>query len=406
MKTTLSLSAIAVILISIFSCNKIQTDQFQNSSYVNNSIVNNKLATDDWASISKIPLIISQDYLYRSNTMTNTSNSSLRFPKTITLSDITPPTVTITSPTNGSSISGTISIAVSASDNVGVSSVSVTIDGAILSTLTTSPYNFSWNSSSVIDGTHTITATAKDAKSNASSSTISVTKNTTIITPPITTLPSSAFLITPPIANQGNEGSCVAFSCAYGARSIEQYYRTNATSYNVATNLFSPEYVYNQTKFSADCNSGTAFTLVLGLMKNKGVATWESMPYSDLNGCSLLPTANQDANAASYKIISYSKIINSDQIAIKTMIYNHHPLMINIIMDNSFINATPGFIWRNNSGSGSMPHALIICGYDDSKHAYKVMNSFGTNWGDAGYSWIDYDYFPLVSSYYLYVMNY
>jgi C1A family cysteine protease len=141
-------------------------------------------------------------------------------------------------------------------------------------------------------------------------------------------------------------------------------------------------------------------------MKNKGVATWESMPYSDLNGCSLLPIDNQDANAASYKIISYSKIINSDQIAIKTMIYNHHPLMINIIMDNSFINATPGFIWRNNSGSGSMPHALIICGYDDSKHAYKVMNSFGTNWGDAGYSWIDYDYFPLVSSYYLYVMNY
>ena len=377
MKTKLSYSAIAVILISIFSCNKIQPDQFQNSIYENKTIAINTLETDDWISISKIPLIISQDYLYRSNTMTNTSNLSFRFPKTITLSDITPPVVTITSPTNGGSISGTISIAVSASDNVGVTSVSITIDGVLLSTLTTSPYIYNWNSSNAINGTHTLTATAKDAKNNASSSTISVTKNTTIITPPITTLPSSVFLITPPVANQGNEGSCVAFSCAYGARSIEQYYRTNATSYNVATNLFSPEYVYNQTKLSADCNSGTAFTLVLGLMKNKGVATWVSMPYSDLNGCSILP-----------------------------MIYNHHPFMINIIMDNGFINATTGFIWRNNSGSGSMPHALIICGYDDSKHAYKVMNSFGTNWGDAGYSWIDYDYFPLVSSYYLYVMNY
>ena len=249
MKTKLSYSAIAVILISIFSCNKIQPDQFQNSIYENKTIAINTLETDDWISISKIPLIISQDYLYRSNTMTNTSNLSFRFPKTITLSDITPPVVTITSPTNGGSISGTISIAVSASDNVGVTSVSITIDGVLLSTLTTSPYSYNWNSSNAINGTHTITATAKDAKNNASSSTISVTKNTTIITPPITTLPSSVFLITPPVANQGNEGSCVAFSCAYGARSIEQYYRTNATSYNVATNLFSPEYVYNQSKF-------------------------------------------------------------------------------------------------------------------------------------------------------------
>jgi len=88
------------------------------------------------------------------------------------------------------------------------------------------------------------------------------------------------------------------------------------------------------------------------------------------------------------------------------MINNHHALMINIKMDNSFINAKAGFIWKTNSGSGAFPHAIIICGYDDSKHAYKVMNSVGTNWGDAGYSWIDYDYFPVVSSYYLYVMNY
>lgn len=408
MKTTLSLSAIAVILFSIFSCNKIQPDQFQSNRYENKSNLINEVAPDDWNTISQVPLIISGDFLSQSKLISTNTVAFLRGPKTTTTttSDITPPVVTITSPTNGASISGTISIAVSASDNVGIASVSLTIDGTMLSTITSSPYNFSWNSSNAIDGTHTITATAKDAKGNTSSYTISVNKNTTVITPPSITLPTSSFLITPPVANQGNEGSCVAFSCAYGARSIEQYYRTSASSYSNSTNVFSPEYIYNQTKLSADCNSGTAFTLVLELMKSKGVTTWVSMPYSDLNGCSLLPTATQDANAANYKIISYSKIINSDQTAIKTMIYNHHAVMINVTMDNSFINATSGFIWKANSGSGALPHALIICGYDDVKHAYKVMNSVGTNWGDAGYSWIDYDYFPVVSSYYLYVMNY
>jgi C1A family cysteine protease len=141
-------------------------------------------------------------------------------------------------------------------------------------------------------------------------------------------------------------------------------------------------------------------------MKYKGVCTWSVMPYSDVNGCALLPDASQDANASNNKIPGYSKIINSDQSAIKTMIYNKHAVMINVTMDNGFINAGPGFIWNSYSGSGALPHALIICGYDDSKHAYKVMNSVGTGWGDAGYSWIDYDYFVQVSSYYLFVMNY
>lgn len=405
MKTLLTLSAIAVLSISILSCNKVQLDNPSTYDvYQNKTNSGNQVVDDDWNQVSKIPLIISNDFLSNPNQQFNYSTS--RSIKTTGTTDITPPVVSITTPSNGSSVSGTVTISVSASDNIAVSSVSLSVDGVLISTLTTSPYNFTWNSTNAIDGTHAISATAKDAKNNSATSTISVTKNTTIVVPPTTTLPSAIILLTPPIANQGNEGSCVAFSSAYGARSIEQFYRTNATSYSYASNIFSPEYVYNQTKMSADCSSGTAFTLALNLMQSKGVATWESMPYSGLNGCSLLPTTSQDANAANYKITSYSKIISSDQTAIKTMIYNQHALMINVTMDNSFINATAGFIWKTNSGSGAFPHAIIICGYDDSKHAYKIMNSVGTNWGDAGYSWIDYDYFPVVSSYYLYVMNY
>lgn len=405
MKTLLTLSAIAVLSISILSCKKAQVDNLSSyDDYQKKLNSGNQVVDDDWNQVSKIPLIISKEFLSKS--IHQFSYSTLRLVTTSVTTDITPPVVSITNPLNGSSVSGTITISISATDNVAVSSVSLSIDGTLISTLTTSPYNFTWNSINAIDGTHAISVTAKDANNNSATSTISVTKNATIIVPQSTTLSSSSILLTPPIANQGNEGSCVAFSCAYAARSIEQFYRTNATSYTYASNIFSPEYVYNQTKMSSDCNSGTAFTLALNLMKTKGVATWASMPYSDLNGCSLLPTVSQDANAANYKIASYSKIISSDQTAIKTMINNHHALMINITMDNSFINAKSGFIWKSNSGSGAFPHAIIICGYDDSKHAYKVMNSVGTNWGDAGYSWIDYNYFPVVSSYYLYVMNY
>jgi len=224
-----------------------------------------------------------------------------------------------------------------------------------------------------------------------------------IIIPPVT-IPTSFQLVTPPVGNQGNEGSCVPFAIAYAARSIEQYYTTNATNYQSDLNVFSPEYVYNQTKFG-DCATGTSITAVMDLIKNQGVSSWQAMPYSDLNGCSLQPDAYQISNASAYKISSYVTIPNADQTAIKTMIASRHPIIITLIADDSFVNAGPGFVWRSYSGSGSLPHTIIICGYDDLKHAYKVMNSWGTSWGDAGFSWIDYDFFLQKSSYNTYAIQ-
>jgi C1A family cysteine protease len=225
--------------------------------------------------------------------------------------------------------------------------------------------------------------------------------DTTIITPP-PALPTSYALNMPPVRNQGTEGSCVAFAVTYYARSAEQYYKTGASSFSDATNAFSPEYVFNQAKVSSDC-TGSAVVTCLDVLKNQGVCTWQSMPYSPY-GCTTLPNASQTAEAANYKIASYSRIINTDQSAIKTMIASKHPVIASFMVDVTFDNATPGFIWKSlTSNQGS--HTMALCGYDDAKHAYKAVNSWGTNWGDAGYIWIDYDFFPTVASYYTYVMT-
>jgi C1A family cysteine protease len=334
----------------------------------------------------------------------NSATNSISVSQNVVSADVTAPSVSITSPASGSTVSGTVSVGVSASDNVGVKSVALSVDGTVVSTLTAAPYNFSWNTTNVADGNHSLSAKATDAAGNVNTSTITVAKNTTISTLPSTNLPASVILTTPTPGNQGNEGSCVPFAIVYAARSIEQFYKTKATSYSYNTNIFSPEYIYNQTKFS-DCTSGTSSQKVLDLLQSQGVITWQSMPYSDINGCSLMPTSSQLIEAANYKISSYVKIVNSDRNAIKTMVFSNHPVIITIIADNSFVNAKSGFIWKVNSGSGALPHTLIICGYDDSKNAYKVMNSWGTSWADGGYSWIDYDFFPSQSSYYAYAIQ-
>jgi chitodextrinase len=85
--------------------------------------------------------------------------------------DITPPTVSITSPTAGSNVSGSVNIAASATDNVGVTRVDFFIDGIIVSSNSISPYTVSWDSKTVGNGSHSITTKAYDSAGNVGTST-------------------------------------------------------------------------------------------------------------------------------------------------------------------------------------------------------------------------------------------
>jgi Bacterial Ig domain len=78
----------------------------------------------------------------------------------------------MTAPGNGSVVSGAaVSLAATASDNVGVAGVQFRVDGTNQgSEDTTSPYGVTWNTTSLPNGTHTITAVARDAAGNRTTS--------------------------------------------------------------------------------------------------------------------------------------------------------------------------------------------------------------------------------------------
>ncbi len=97
-------------------------------------------------------------------------------------SDPTPPTVSLTAPSAGATVSGTtVTLSANASDNVGVAGVQFKVDGnSIGAEDTTSPYSTNWDSTTIANGTHTITAVARDAAGNTTtSSPVSVTVNNT-----------------------------------------------------------------------------------------------------------------------------------------------------------------------------------------------------------------------------------
>lgn len=91
--------------------------------------------------------------------------------------DTTAPTVSITSPSAGAAVSGTVSVLAVANDNVSVASMSLSVDGVPLGGDNTAPYAFTWNTTNVANGVHALTATATDAAGNSASASVSVTVN-------------------------------------------------------------------------------------------------------------------------------------------------------------------------------------------------------------------------------------
>ena len=86
--------------------------------------------------------------------------------------DKSAPTVSIVSPASGNTVSNTITITATASDpDSPVAFVQLLLDGVNLGAqLTQSPYSFSWNTTTAVNGTHTLTAIAKDPSGNQGTS--------------------------------------------------------------------------------------------------------------------------------------------------------------------------------------------------------------------------------------------
>jgi len=88
------------------------------------------------------------------------------------LPDTEPPSTTVTSPTTGSTVSDVITVIATASDNVAVTGVEFYVDGVLQSTQTVAPYSWTWTTSDVADGPHTLATRAFDPSGNSADSAV------------------------------------------------------------------------------------------------------------------------------------------------------------------------------------------------------------------------------------------
>jgi len=96
--------------------------------------------------------------------------------------DAIPPIVLLNNPAAGAVLSGSVQIAGTATDNLGVARIELSIDGQLITSASGSPFSFPWNTATSANGAHTLTVRAYDAAGNTSAASATVTVNNQAVT--------------------------------------------------------------------------------------------------------------------------------------------------------------------------------------------------------------------------------
>ncbi len=205
--------------------------------------------------------------------------------------DTTAPATSITSPTAGTIVSGTTTVSASASDNVGVTKVEFYLDGVLQSTDTTSPYSWSWNTTTASNASHTLTSKAYDAAANVGTSAgVAVTVsnataqqllgNTGFETGTASPWVASTGVVTNSTSEAAHAGTWKAWMDGYGSAHTDTLYQQVAipSTSTTATLTF---WLHVDT---AETSTTTAYdTLKVQIRNSSGTVLATLTTYSNLN---------------------------------------------------------------------------------------------------------------------------
>jgi hypothetical protein len=194
----------------------------------------------------------------------------------------------------------------------------------------------------------------------------------------------------PTPGNQGRQSSCVGWATGYALKAYQEKLETNTVLY------FSPSFIYNQINNGRD--GGSSMVDALNILSQQGICTYNEMPYNE-NDYLTKPSEIQKSSAKKYRIDFWRRVNIMDIKEVKAQINAGYPVVIAAVVDEGFGKIKlydSKSIWKKQLGNRLGGHAMVVIGYDDNNNAFKIINSWGTEWGANGYGWIDYNYFPTV----------
>jgi len=133
-------------------------------------------------------------------------------------------------------------------------------------------------------------------------------------------------------------------------------------------------------------------------MITKGTAGEASYPFTGNDGAQCPQQMATPFRATSWGFVGPNQTTIPSVSAIKAALCQHGPLATAVQVDGAFQGYTGGVFDEHTQHFDWINHGVTIIGWDDSKHAWLIKNSWGTLWGDTGgygsergYMWIDYN---------------
>ncbi len=216
----------------------------------------------------------------------------------------------------------------------------------------------------------------------------------------------------PPVGDQGQQSSCVGWATGYYCYTYGVAKQRKFTPEQLRDKKFqfSPAFIYHLGNGGKD--DGMKIAVALQILKERGCATEAEMPYSEKDFLTPPPTAAEE-RAGRYKTREVANIFKGqpfgeerpDPEKMKAFLVElKQPFALGIPIFKDFPSGNrkvgKGFgyeltielteaNWKDN-WTGN--HAITIIGYDDSKKAFRMVNSWGPGWGDQGQLWISEEF--------------
>ena len=191
----------------------------------------------------------------------------------------------------------------------------------------------------------------------------------------------------PAVKYQANIGSCGAHGFA---NAFELLWKKNKKE-DIATSELWFYYKTREAMGSLPKDSGIYLRTGADLLYKSGIALERYWEYNTAK-FNVEPSWIADFSAGFLRRVDSYYRVNSVE-DMKRAIYEGYPVVFGVYVDKAFCSDTSGYPKTpQNQVSCEGGHCMIITGYDEKIQRFEVLNSWGQNWGNAGYCMMSYDW--------------
>ncbi len=206
------------------------------------------------------------------------------------------------------------------------------------------------------------------------------------------------------IKNQGLQGSCLAFSLTSVFEYMMRLNKAEDYDLSEAFLYYNARMMDGTGDVDVSTDNGSRLKPAIDSLKQYGIALEKLWPYKE-NVYSIKPSDQAYADALTRKLVSAMNVEHKVN-DIKSALIDGCPVVASFVLTKSFYEMLNGFLImpseeeideclstdNKEEQAKYNSHAMVIVGYSDETRMFLVRNSWGEEWGDAGYCYIPYEY--------------